>query len=84
VTIALAGATGTCVSVQGARTASGTKLVASRCVITASQEWKPGSHGHLTGKRSAKCVTDPGSGGNGTQLEIAACKVAAAEHWNLP
>jgi hypothetical protein len=84
VTIALAGATGTCVSVQGARTASGTKLVASRCVITASQEWKPASHGHLTGKRSAKCVTDPGSGGNGTQLEIAACKVAAAEHWNLP
>jgi hypothetical protein len=84
VTISLARATGTCVTVNRSRTASGTKVVASRCVITRSQKWKGASDGHFTGKHSDKCLTDPGAGRNGTQLEIAACKNAAAEHWSLP
>lgn len=83
-TISLAKATGTCVTVKGARTASGAKVITSRCVITSSQRWKDASEGHLTGQHSGKCLADPGSGRNGTQLEIAACKNTAAEHWNLP
>ena len=83
-TISLASATGTCVTVKGARTASGAKVITRRCVITSSQRWKDASNGHLTGKRSGKCLTDPGAGRNGTQLEIAACKNTAAEHWNQP
>ena len=84
VTVSLARATGTCITVNRSRTASGTKVVASRCVITSSQRWKDASGGHLTGKHSGKCLTDPGAGRNGTQLEIAACKATAAEDWNLP
>jgi beta-glucosidase len=84
VTVSLDKATGTCVNVNHSRTASGTKVVASRCVITSSQRWKDASGGHLTGKHSGKCLTDPGAGRNSTQLEIAACKNTAAEHWSLP
>jgi hypothetical protein len=69
---------------EPSRTANGTKVVASRCVITSSQRWKDASGGHLTGKHSGKCLTDPGTGRNSTQLEIAACKNTAAEHWSLP
>jgi hypothetical protein len=83
-TISLAKATGTCVTVNRSRTTSGTKVVASRCVITSSQRWKDASDGHLTGKHSGKCLADPGAGGNGTQLEIVACKNARSERWNLP
>jgi hypothetical protein len=70
--------------VTGARTASGTKIITSKCVITSSQEWKVASEGHLTGHHSGKCLADPSSGRNGTQLEITVCKNTAAEHWNLP
>jgi hypothetical protein len=73
-----------CVSVKGGKIASGTKVVSSKCVPNSSQEWKAGPHGHLIGVRSGKCLTDPGSGPNGTQLTIAACKNTASEHWNLP
>lgn len=59
VTISLARATGTCVTVNRSRTASGTKIVASRCVITNSQRWTDASDGHLTGRHSGKCLTDP-------------------------
>jgi len=84
VTVSLARATGTCVSVLDLRTASGTKVVARNCVVDRSQEWTVAGEGHLIGKHSGKCLTDPGSGGTGTQLEIAACKDTAAEHWKLP
>jgi Ricin-type beta-trefoil lectin domain len=69
-----------CVTVNAVRTASGTKVVASWCVITSRQRWKDASNGHLTGKRSGKCLNDPGAGRNGTKLQIAACNNAAAEH----
>jgi hypothetical protein len=83
-TISLAPSTKACITVTGARTASGTKIITSKCVITSSQEWKVASEGHLTGHHSGKCLADPSSGRNGTQLEITVCKNTAAEHWNLP
>jgi hypothetical protein len=82
--IALATATSTCVSVKGGQTASGTPVIAVRCVIAASQEWTAGRHGHLTGKRSGKCLADPAAGPNGTQLQIAGCKTTAWQSWHLP
>jgi len=73
-----------CLSVLGAGTAAGTRVVSSNCVLTSSQEWTAGAHGHLIGKHSGKCVGDPGAGPNGTQLKIARCTTAARERWNLP
>jgi Putative Ig domain/Ricin-type beta-trefoil lectin domain len=73
-----------CLSVLGAGTTAGTRVVSSNCVLTSSQEWTAGARGHLTGKHSGKCIGDPGSGPNGTHLRIAVCTTAAREHWNLP
>ncbi len=83
-TIALASATGTCMTVPGARTASGTKVVTGKCVGSTSQEWKIGANGHLVDKHAGKCLADPAGRPNGTQLIIAACRDAASQHWDLP
>lgn len=40
-----------------------------------SSTWQPPStQRYLSGRHSGKCLTDPSSGPNGTQLEITACK----------
>jgi Putative Ig domain/Ricin-type beta-trefoil lectin domain len=85
VTIALAAATGTCMTVQGAGTASQTKVIAATCSTSTSQRWTIGSHGHLIGLHSGKCLADPAAGPNGTQLEIVSCSdTATSERWILP
>jgi hypothetical protein len=73
-----------CMGVTGASTSSGAKVATYGCARTASLLWKPGSHGHLTGEHSGKCLSDPGAGRNGTQLTIAACNGKNRERWNLP
>jgi hypothetical protein len=83
-TIALAKAHRTCLTVAGARTGSGTKVVAGKCGSSTSQQWRIGGHGHLVGQHSGKCLADPAAGPNGTQLVITACRNTAAQHWNLP
>jgi hypothetical protein len=83
VTISLAGAR-SCVTVKAGRTASGSKVIASRCATASSQEWTVAVHGHLVGRRSGKCLADPDRGANGTQLEIARCRAAAPQRWKLP
>ena len=71
-------------TVPGARTASGTKVVTSKCVGSTSQEWKIGANGHLVDKHAGKCLADPAGRPNGTQLIIAYCRDAASQHWDLP
>lgn len=73
-----------CMGVKGASTASGAKVATYDCILTTSLLWKPGSHGHLTGKHSGKCLGDTGARPNGTQLTIASCKSENQERWNLP
>jgi hypothetical protein len=84
VTIALATAPRTCLTVAGARSGSGTKIVTGKCSRSTSQQWRIGSHGHLVGQHSGKCLADPAARPNGTQLVITACRNAAAQQWNLP
>ncbi len=74
---------GRCVTVPGGRIAAGMRVVLQRCGA-AGQEWRARSDGYLVSPRSGLCLTDPGAGPSGTQLDMIRCAAAAAEHWNLP
>jgi len=78
------GPEGGCVTVRHGHTASGSKVAGERCSNTRSQQWTIGRHGHLVGVKSGKCLTDPGAGPAGTQLEIAHCRPRHRQHWALP
>jgi hypothetical protein len=50
-----------------------------------NQQWTSRGDGTLRNQASGECLTDPsGSTTNGTQLQVSACSVTAAEQWNLP
>jgi len=81
--ISLVRAPGRCVTVPRNAAAAGTKVVLFRCAAP-GQAWRARGDGHLVNPRSGKCLTDPGAGGPGTQLEMTRCADSAAEHWVLP
>jgi hypothetical protein len=72
-----------CVSVPGGRTAVGTGVVLQRC-NSSGQDWQTRAGGYLVNPRSGLCLTDPGAGPGGTQLDLTRCAGTAAQHWNLP
>jgi hypothetical protein len=72
-----------CVTVPGDRTAAGTGVVLQRC-NSSGQDWLARPGGYLVNPRSGLCLTDPGAGRSGTQLDLTRCAGTAAQHWNLP
>jgi len=69
--------------VAGGRTAVGTGVVLQRCNFS-GQDWQARAGGHLVDPRSGLCLTDPGGGRSGTQLDLARCAGTAAQQWKLP
>jgi hypothetical protein len=57
------------------------RVTLRRCV--AGRGWRARG-GHLIDPRSGLCLTDPGAGPSGTQLDLTRCASTAAERWNLP
>ncbi|MFG2041667.1 ricin-type beta-trefoil lectin domain protein [Dactylosporangium sp. NPDC048998] len=78
-------ALGKCLDVSGGLTANGTSVQLYTCNSTGAQTWQPQSNGTIVNPQSGRCLTDPGSGGSGTQLQIQNCVTGAAnQQWSLP
>jgi hypothetical protein len=75
---------GKCLGPTGGGTASGTVVDIYDCNGTAAQVWQSQSNGELLNTNSGECLTDPGNGGSGTQLQIATCTDAANQKWVMP
>jgi putative Ig domain-containing protein/ricin-type beta-trefoil lectin protein len=64
---------------------SGSKLVIFTCNGHRAQTWSHRSDGEYVLKLNSLCLTDPGSStGNGTQVDIEACKDFKDQRWSLP
>ncbi|HEX9034777.1 MAG TPA: ricin-type beta-trefoil lectin domain protein, partial [Streptosporangiaceae bacterium] len=76
-------ATGLCLSVNGSGL-SGTAVVIETCDnLDLSQLWLTGPGGELINYGSARCLTDPASGGPGTVLRQDDCYGQAGQVWGL-
>ncbi|WP_194893200.1 ricin-type beta-trefoil lectin domain protein [Catenulispora pinisilvae] len=75
---------GKCLDITLGGTASGTPVDLYRCNQTGAQLWEPQPNGELLNPQSGRCLTDPGSGGSGTQLDVEDCSGAADQVWGLP
>jgi len=56
----------------------------SACTGATSQSWTHKPNGSLVSTSGGLCLTDPGSGGAGTDLNVATCSGAATQVWTLP
>jgi hypothetical protein len=72
---------GKCMTVSGAGTISGSLIVLYDCSGAGSQIWRLEANGEMFNPVSGRCLQDPNSGGQGTQLDIATCTSAAAQRW---
>jgi subtilase family serine protease len=74
---------GKCVDVLHSGKTNGTTVDLYQCNGTGAQKWAASS-GELVNPESGKCLTDPASGPNGTQLVIETCAGGPAQDWTLP
>jgi hypothetical protein len=56
----------------------------SACTGATSQSWTHKPNGTLVSTSGGLCLTDPGSGGAGTDLTVATCSGSATQVWTLP
>jgi len=56
----------------------------SACTGATNQSWTHKPNGSLVSSSGGLCLTDPGSGGEGTDLTVATCSGAATQVWTLP
>jgi hypothetical protein len=56
----------------------------SACTGATNQSWTHKPNGTLVSTSGGLCLTDPGSGGAGTDLNVATCTGSATQGWTLP
>ena len=76
---------GRCLRAAGGGTVSGSLVELWTCDGGAEQRWQFDSTGHLVNRAAGLCLDDPSGGVDyGIQLDVAACRDAAGQHWRMP